>query len=265
MMIVDAHCHVSPFWYEPVESLLYHMDQNGVDRAVLVQIMGQVNNQYEFDCVRRFPGRFAPVVFVDTRSPAAVHDLARLAAQGARGVRLPATARSLGDDPLAIWRAASQLGLPVDCIGSSIDFASDEFARLVEALPQLPIIIEHLGSDSKPDGELPPYPIRQRVFSLARFPNVYIKIHGLGELCKRAMLGVQPFASGEPALALVDLAWRAFGPQRIMWASDYPLVSAREGYGNALRLVQEYFADKSAWERSCVFGSVAQHIFRLDG
>ena len=41
MVVVDTHCHVSPYWYEPVETLLYQMTTNGVDQAVLIQ-MSQV-------------------------------------------------------------------------------------------------------------------------------------------------------------------------------------------------------------------------------
>ena len=44
MGVVDTHCHVSPYWYEPVEPLLYQMTTNGVDKAVLIQ-MGQVLRQ----------------------------------------------------------------------------------------------------------------------------------------------------------------------------------------------------------------------------
>ena len=42
MVIVDTHCHVSPYWYEPVETLLHQMNSNGVDKAVLIQL-GQGN------------------------------------------------------------------------------------------------------------------------------------------------------------------------------------------------------------------------------
>lgn len=50
MMTVDAHCHVSPCWYEPVESPLYQMERNGVAQAVLVRYMGQFDNEYQFEC-----------------------------------------------------------------------------------------------------------------------------------------------------------------------------------------------------------------------
>src|SRR5216683_6890289 len=106
MLIVDSHCHVSDCWYEPVESLLDQMERNGVEKAILIQMQGQANNAYQAACVRQYPGRFASVVVVDTDRPDAPATLARLAAEGASGVRLRAAARSPGDDPLAIWRTA---------------------------------------------------------------------------------------------------------------------------------------------------------------
>ena len=34
-------------WYEAVETLLFEMDRNGVERAVLIQILGQSDNAPE--------------------------------------------------------------------------------------------------------------------------------------------------------------------------------------------------------------------------
>ena len=53
---VDSHCHVSPLWYEPVESLLFPMDRFGVEHAVLVQMFGQTDNDYLYECPRRYQG-----------------------------------------------------------------------------------------------------------------------------------------------------------------------------------------------------------------
>ena len=65
MVVIDTHCHASDIWYEPVETLLFEMDRNGVDAAVLIQINGQTDNSYQEECLRRYPGRFASVVSVD--------------------------------------------------------------------------------------------------------------------------------------------------------------------------------------------------------
>ncbi|MCC6174581.1 MAG: amidohydrolase [Chloroflexi bacterium] len=264
MQIVDSHCHVARGWYEPVEVLLTQMDRNGVERAALIQIRGQADNSYQNECARRYPDRLRSVVVVDTAAPDAARALEREAAAGAAGVRLSADARSPGDDPLAIWRSAAELGLPVSCGGSLEAFASDDFARIFEEVPSLPIVIEHLGSVNQPDGERGPYPLRQKVFDLARFPNAHIKIHGLGEFATRAMPVREPFPFVEPIPPLLDLAYQAFGPDRMMWGSDYPPVSGREGYRNALRLPMDYLTDRPEGERAAIFGGVAARVFGFD-
>ena len=91
MVIVDAHCHASLDWYEPIETLLFEMDRNGVDQAVLIQINGQFDNSYQAEAVRRYPGRFCSVVLVDPLQPDAPKTLERLVDGGASGVRLMTT------------------------------------------------------------------------------------------------------------------------------------------------------------------------------
>ena len=40
MVVVDTHCHASPYWFEPVEVLLDEMTRSGVDKAALIQFRG---------------------------------------------------------------------------------------------------------------------------------------------------------------------------------------------------------------------------------
>lgn len=263
MPIVDSHCHVSLAWYEPVESLLSQMDRNGVECAVLVQIYGQFNNSYQMDCIRRYPGRFASVVAVDPESPSAADDLRQHADEGASGVRLKPTTRSKGADPLAIWKAAAQLGLAVSCYGTAMQFASPEFALLVESLPGLPIALEHLASGNTPNANGEECEARLQAFELSRFPNVFIKVPGLGEICRRAMPVAEPFPFELPIPTLMEDAYRAFGPDRMMWGSDFPPVSRREGYANALSFAMEQFASKASQERAKIFGGTALSVFPL--
>jgi L-fuconolactonase len=261
MIIVDSHCHVSLSWYEPVETLLFQMDRYGVSHAVLVQMQGQTNNDYQFDCVRRYPGRFAPVVVVDTERLEASETLRRLAEQGASGVRLRTTTRSPGDDPLALWRAAGRLDLAVSCFGASAEFASDGFAALIQTLPDVKIVIEHLGSHSRPDATDAERATRQRTFALSRFPNAYIKVTGLGEFCQRSMPVTEPFSFVQPIPPYLRQVYDAFGPQRMMWGSDYPPVDAREGYGNALHGPMAQFTDASEDDRALIFGGTSRAVF----
>jgi L-fuconolactonase len=262
VITVDSHCHVSRDWFEPVESLLFQMDRNAVDYAIIIQIMAENDNEYQFECLRRYPGRFTSVVKVDEKSPSALNDLERLAEQGARGVRFQPSTRSSGADPLALWRKADELELPVSCMATSAsDFAADEFAAIFAEFPNLPIVVEHLGGFNVPDNEQAPYPTRQKVFSLSRFPNAYIKIHGLGEFTARGVPFPTPRPFGPEIPPLLAMAFDAFGPDRIMWGSDYPPVSGREGYRNALQLPMEYFAAKGKEALEKMFGTTALKVF----
>ncbi len=55
MVIVDAHCHAWPYWYEPIESALDSMIRNGVDKALLMPLAEGVDshNTYQIECMRR--------------------------------------------------------------------------------------------------------------------------------------------------------------------------------------------------------------------
>jgi L-fuconolactonase len=264
MEVIDSQCHVSPVWYEPVESLLYQMQNSGVSQAVLIQMLGQTDNRYQQDCLSRFPGRFASVVWVEPTDPQALTGLRRLADEGATGVRLRPGARTAGPDPLAIWRCAEESGLAVSCVGNSAAFSSAEFAQLVGALPGLSIVLEHLGGTSQPDADPAAQAQRLRVMELARFPNVYLKVPGLGELSPRQ---APPPATGSPFAAptpeILRRALAAFGPERLMWGSDFPPVCAREGYGNALALLRESVVDLPQADRNELFANVARRVFKL--
>jgi L-fuconolactonase len=271
----DAHCHVSTVFYEPVETLLFQMARSGVEHAILIQMREQYNNDYQFACIARYPGQFASVVQVDHSSPDAPAELERLAARGASGVRLNAAARSPGANPLAIWRAAERLGLAVSCSASSATVASDEFSQLVRAVPRLPIVLEHLAGQLRLSGRgqsieraagaiLDDQPL-ERVLALARYSNVYVKIPGLGEFCERAMPVTEPFPFVKPIPPLLERFYQAFGANRLMWGSDYPPVSIREGYANALQLPMLEFEGKSESERNLIFGETALRVFPVRG
>lgn len=263
MYVIDSHCHVSPVWYEPVETLLHEMDRNGVQQATLVQLLGQLDNSYLLECRARHPQRFAAVVAVDPADTAAVTELRRLAEAGATGVRLRPEARSSGGDPYTLWRGAASCGLAVSCVGPAAGFLAPAFADLVRELPQLPVVLEHLGGWARPDCDRSEA-TRQAIGALARFPNVYLKVPGLGQLAAR-----QPSlaASGRPlpleaGSVVLDLLER-FGARRLMWGSDFPPVAAREGYGNALRWIEELLGVLDPTARAEVFGGTVRKVFRV--
>ena len=237
------------------------MDANEVECAALIQVYGQFDNTYLMNCVRDNPARLVPVVIVDVNQRDAPDVLEDLVQRGAVGVRLCPGDRSPGDDPLTIWRKAAELEIPVDLYGGYADFVATDFAQLAGELPDLTLIIEHLGGIGSEEA---PTPVMfESILSLARFPNTYIKLHGLGEICPRPVPFPVPmrFESVPPFMAM---AIEAFGPQRVMWGSDFPPVAGREGYRNALSWTRDHlsFCDEAA--KHWIFADTAVSVFRMD-
>ena len=257
-MYIDSHCHTALDWYEPIESLLYQMDNNNVEKAVLIQMLGQFDNHYLQACVKKYPERFVSVVGVDVNQADACDQLEALVEQGAKGLRLRptaplASATKKRDDPLALWRKAEALGIPISCVGNTTTFNSPEFIQIIELHPRLVIVLEHLGGTSTPDQAIACVQARMKIHELARYPNVYIKMTGLGELIPRGQFSQKP-------QSLIN-AFKTFGAERMMWGSDYPPVSSREGYRNALNAPQNFFKTYDEQAIDALFYKTANKVF----
>jgi L-fuconolactonase len=262
-VIVDSHCHVSSHWYEPAETLLFQMDRCGVDRAVLVQLLGAYDNGDMLAARAAHPDRFAVVAAVrpDEADPARL--LGRLQAEGISALRLRPGTRSPGTDELAVWRAAEMLGFTVSCVGTAADFTQPNFAALAEAVPGLPIVLEHLGGLARPDVEDRGHTL-PAVLGLAHRPNLFLKLPGLGQLApRRAELeerGDCPLdLEGVPAL--LDAVLGAFGAGRLMWGSDFPPVASREGYAHALAWPRDLLRSHGEEAGRLIFGGTASGLF----
>lgn len=94
-----------------------------------------------------------------------------------------------------------------------------EIARLAGAIPELPIVLDHLGKPAvgTADAPLPPTPEWVRdLDELARHPNTLCKLSGLPAEAG----GDWTPGQFEPFL---DVAADAFGVERLMWGSDWPV------------------------------------------
>lgn len=263
MVVIDAHCHASPLVFEPVEPLLFQMDQNGVDKAVLIQVLGQFDNSYQEVCVARYPGRFASVGAVDVGEADAAGKVQYWARRGMAGLRIRPEARSLGTDPLAVWRAAASAGIVINCGGAAGNILTEDFYALVGEFPEMPFVLEQLGGWTRPDCDKEEA-TWQGLMKLARFANVSLKIPALGQIAPR-QIG-KPLPSVPPVLdaskgAILIEALDTFGADRLMWGSDFPVVGSREGYANALNWTREIFAARPQAEVAAIFGGTAQRIF----
>ncbi len=263
MMIVDSHVHSNLHIYEPVEIVLAQMDLNSVSKTVLVQSTTTTDNSYLIESDLRFPGKFSVVCRVDVDDPRANEALELNRKSGVNGLRLRNFQRSPGSDPFAIWRNAEKLGFSASVGGPPDIFASSEFQNLVEQVPDLKIVMEHLGGM----GEFAlgdhiqrfghPYNEFKKILTLAKYPNIYMKIHGMGEICPPPY----PYVDIPP---LVEMAYATFGPERLMWGSDFPPVSLREGYRNALRFTMDQMNYCNGTDLEWIFGKTALSVYSFD-
>lgn len=256
--VVDAHVHVGLAKYGPVERYVKEMDRLGLRRAVLVQYVGNDDDRYLGECLRRYPGRFAAIGAVDPNSPASVDSLEqKIEATGICGVRLPANARTSGSDPLAIWRRADDLALIVSIRGPLGDIASWEFRRIVQTFSRIRFRLEHLASlKSTDDGPLDAQ--YRRVLELAALPNTFMMWSGF----YLNSAGPYPYASSAEAVAL---AYRAFGAERTMWSGDWNRPEITTGaYRAEMRLIGEDFAVDTAADAARILGGTAAALFPFD-
>ena len=265
--IIDTHCHASPYWFEPVEILLDEMDRAGVDQAVLTQFFGVFDNSYLLEAVARFPGRFAVIAIVDHTQPDAARQVAELHNQGVEGIRFNCAWRDDGEDPLALWRLCADLGIIASVMGTVEQYADPAFEDIIRQLPHLTIVMEHLAGvgayfgPGRADKTIPLGTYRQAL-ALAQYPNVYMKIPGLGEFCPRPMPFRQPVPFDDIP-PLIEMAVDAFGGRRLMWGSDFPPVANREGYRNALRFPMDLIDYPNREARDLVFGGTAASLWRF--
>lgn len=236
------------------------MDRCGVERAVLIGNLFEFDQSYQQECLHRFPDRLSSVVLIDPNQPDAVDTLRRHVDDGAIGARLRAEDRSAGDDPFEIWRVADELGIPVSCFGVNAGFATDAFRELVEELPSLTIVLENLAFVGGPECTDEQ---RATAWGLARFPNLYIKVPALSSIAQRELPYTSWYPFKRPIPQYIQQVYEIWGPERMMWGSDFPPVTGREGYASALRYPRDELADKPIEAQKMIFADTAAKVFRV--
>jgi L-fuconolactonase len=203
MEIIDAYAHCGLSKYEPIEKVRDAMASAGVSRAVLVQHLGEFDNAYIGSVVENDPRHFAGVLLVDHRQKDVVGTLER-------------------------WHASGHFqGMVI------VLFASEGVGPIVGPLekefrlaPFTRLVITHLGNPSFEKGDLAES--ARDVFRLAQFGNVFLQISGMKQFC--------PFPH-EALFPLIADSFTHFGPKRLLWGSNYPVVGTKEDYLADLHLL----------------------------
>lgn len=156
------------------------------------------------------------------------------------------------DDPArdAGFAALAELGLVLDALVRPRHLAS--LARLAERHPTLAIVINHAA---KPAGGIVSTGWLEAMRPLAALPQVACKVSGL----------LTEIADDQPvtiARSCMDALHLAFGGDRLIWGSDWPVLLLRESYGEWYALAR---ATIPVADHAAVFGDNARRIYRLTG
>ncbi|GAB4520952.1 MAG: amidohydrolase family protein [Amphiplicatus sp.] len=91
---------------------------------------------------------------------------------------------------------------------------------------------------------------------IARLPNTYCKLSGL-------LTEASPGAGADALRPYVEVMLSCFGPERLMWGSDWPVLNLAGAYEPWLRLAEALCDGLSAYEREYVFGETARAAYGL--
>jgi L-fuconolactonase len=235
------------------EDLLELMKANGVAKTVIIQVIHyKYDNSYLADVLKTYPKTFQGVCRVDPLDPAAPDHLSKLTAQGFRGVRISPAANASGDwfhGPLMppLWKRASDLKVPMTVLAPI--GRMPEVGALLEKLPDLTVVIDHMADCpvDQPD-EL------EKLIALKRFPNVFVKISHTWSLSKRPY----PWLDAQE---LVKRLHQAYGPQRLMWATDWPIVEGHSTYAKALSVVRDEMKFLNADDREWILSKSIERVW----
>lgn len=130
-----------------------------------------------------------------------------------------------------------------------------EATRLVDRHPNQAFVLDHIAKPKIAAGEMEPWASCLR--DLARRPNVSCKLSGL--VTEASWKNWSP----EILRPYLDVASEAFGPERLLAGSDWPVSLLASRYGRWWTVLRNFFADWSGSERTNIFGGNASRIYRL--
>jgi L-fuconolactonase len=235
----------------------------GVDATILVQTVAVADETPEFLALAAGADLIAGVVgWVDLTAPDVAVTLAGLrelpGGELLVGIRHQVQGEADPDwlcraDVLRGLRAVADAGLRYDL--RTLPHQLPAAVRAATEIPELTFVLDHLSKPPIRTGGLEPWANRLR--ALGRLPNVACKLSGMAteadpERWKAADL--RPYS---------DIVLEAFGPERVMFGSDWPVCLLAASYGRVVEVARELTSHLSAAEQDAVFGGTAARAYGL--
>lgn len=277
-MMIDAHQH---YWApsrgdygwmpkgDPVLDRTYAPDdleadlnRLGIDRTVLVQAAPTTEEtDFLLDIAGRTPSVSAVVGWIDFEDPAQAATLARWKADPKfRGVRpmiqdIPDNDWMLGPSLDWAFRALVQLDLTFDALGFPQHMSN--FHSLFMRHPDLRVVIDHGMKPRIRDSSHAHFRSwADGMTRIARDTGACVKLSGLitEDHARWSVERLRPY---------VEHLFQVFGPDRIMWGSDWPVCRLRGEYSDWHAAATALTGDLSAADRDRVFGGTAAAFYRI--
>ena len=278
-MIVDAHHH---FWDPSTAEYPWLTDElavirrafgpadlepslqaSGVDATVLVQTRSSLDETLEFLAIAAATPFVRGVVgWVDLTDPGVVDVLARLRA-GPGGDRLVGIRHQAHDEPDPDWLVRDDVVRGVAAVGSA-GLAYDLLVRerelpaaraLARRLPDVRFVVDHLAKPRIASGKLEPW--ATRIAEFRELDHVACKASGMvteADWSAWTPNDLQPF---------VDHVLDVFGPDRLMFGSDWPVCLLASTYEEVLDAARETLGGLDEADVTKVFGGTAAAVYRL--
>jgi L-fuconolactonase len=277
MPVIDAHQH---YWHpargdygwmpkgDPVLDRPYlpadlapDLARHGITGTVLVQAAPTLaETEYMLGIADATPHVAAVVGWIDFNNLDDLRHLKRLASHPKfRGVRpmiqdIPDDAWMLRDEVQWAFRALADLGLTFDALGFPRHLAP--FDTILRRYPDLRVVVDHC---------MKPQVRSHSDTSFRHWADGMSRLADTRAFVKFSALVTE----ANPDWTVADLApyadhvIRAFGPDRVMWGSDWPVVRLRCEYGDWRAAAEALTAGLTPADRAQVFGGTAATFYRL--
>ncbi len=237
------------------------MSAAGIDAVVAVQAdQSDVETDFLLHLASRYPWIRGVVGWIDLRATDLREKLAqRRSADRLKGFRH--VAQSEPDDFLtrpdvrAGIVALGEAGFTYDILihARQLSAADDLVARC----DGVQFILDHGAKPPIASGMLAEW--QRGVARIARHPNVACKVSGLITEASWTHWQDHEIAS------CLDMLADAFGPERLMFGSDWPVCLLAGEYRRVIGLVETWASCLTPFERARVFGGTAVAVYRLEG
>jgi L-fuconolactonase len=237
------------------------LDAAGVARTILVQVLHSAQEtEWMLRLADAHPTIAGVVGWVDlTLDPDSLAaELERLRAEP----RLVGIRHLVHDEPDDDWLAREDVGRGLAVL-ERLDVPFDlllrprhlrHVPRLSERLPRLRMVIDHIAKPEIASGKTEPWASELR--AAAENPNVWCKLSGMVTEADRASWTAQDLAP------YVETTLEAFGPERLMYGSDWPVCTLAASYDRVIDALLTVLGELDDATDTQLFGGSARAFYR---